>query len=232
MTTSIAHELNQPLGSILTNAETAELMLKSASPNLDELRAILADIRRDDQRASEVIRRLRSMLKKTPFEVRDVQLNSTIREVVGFVADLAQGRGVVLSYAPAASELYVRGDPIHLQQVLLNLIINALDATAEVQTSKREISVALSRTGSYAEVTVRDTGPGIRVISRRSSIRSSPPSRRGWAWDWRSSVPSSRPTTARFRRKICRPAELCSRSSFRSCDRLSRCSRAVEPASA
>lgn len=163
MTTSIAHELNQPLGSILTNAETAELMLKSASPNLDELRAILADIRRDDQRASEVIRRLRSMLKKTPFEVRDVQLNSTIREVVGFVADLAQGRGVVLSYAPAANELYVRGDPIHLQQVLLNLIINALDATAEAQTSKREISVALSRTGSYAEVRVRDTGPGIRA---------------------------------------------------------------------
>lgn len=69
MTTSIAHELNQPLGAILTNAETAELMLKSASPNLDELRAILADIRRDDHRASEVIRRLRSMLKKTPFEL-------------------------------------------------------------------------------------------------------------------------------------------------------------------
>jgi hypothetical protein len=64
LTTSIAHELNQPLGSILTNAETAELMLKSSSPNLDEVKEILADIRRDDQRASEVIRRLRSVLKK------------------------------------------------------------------------------------------------------------------------------------------------------------------------
>src|SRR5882724_10118686 len=66
LTASIAHELNQPLGAILTNAETAELMLKSPSPNLDEVREILADIRRDDQRASEVIRRLRSVLKKTP----------------------------------------------------------------------------------------------------------------------------------------------------------------------
>ncbi len=68
LTTSIAHELNQPLGSILTNAETAELMLKGASPDLNEIRQILADIRRDDQRASEVIRRLRSVLRKRPFE--------------------------------------------------------------------------------------------------------------------------------------------------------------------
>ena len=86
LTTSIAHELNQPLGSILTNAETAELMLKSSSPNLDELREILADIRRDDQRASEVIRRLRSVLKKTPFEMRYIDLNETVRQVIGFVA--------------------------------------------------------------------------------------------------------------------------------------------------
>ena len=64
LTTSIAHELNQPLGSILTNAETAELMLKAVSPDMNEIRQILADIRRDDQRASEVIRRLRSILEK------------------------------------------------------------------------------------------------------------------------------------------------------------------------
>ena len=85
LTTSIAHELNQPLGSILTNAETAELILKVASPNLDELREILADIRRDDLRASEVIRRLRGVLKKTPFEIIELDVNETVREVIGLV---------------------------------------------------------------------------------------------------------------------------------------------------
>src|SRR5207244_12094985 len=84
LTTSISHELNQPLGSILTNAETAELLLKSSSPNLDEVREILADIRRDDQRAGEVIRRLRSVLKKTPFEMRYIDVNATVRLGVGF----------------------------------------------------------------------------------------------------------------------------------------------------
>src|SRR6185295_319171 len=85
LTTSIAHELNQPLGSILTNAETAELMLKDASPDLGEIRNILSDIKRDDQRASEVIRRLRSVLKKTPFEISEIELNATVGEAVELV---------------------------------------------------------------------------------------------------------------------------------------------------
>ena len=98
LATSIAHELNQPLGSILANTESAELMLKSPSPNLDEIREILADIRHDDQRASEVIRRLRSVLKRTPFEVRDVDLNETVRDAIGFVGSLAEGRHIALKY--------------------------------------------------------------------------------------------------------------------------------------
>ena len=163
MTTSIAHELNQPLGAILTNAETAELMLKSASPNLDELRAILADIRRDDHRASEVIRRLRSMLKKTPFELRYIELNDTVGDVIGFVADVANGRGVVLNYVPVTAELYVRGDPIHLQQVVLNLIVNALDAMSEIQAGKRDISVTTNVSGAWAEIRIADTGGGIAM---------------------------------------------------------------------
>jgi signal transduction histidine kinase len=161
MTTSIAHELNQPLGSILTNTETAELMLKSASPNLAEIREILADIRRDDLRASEVIRRLRSVLKKTPFEVRDIELNDTVRDVMEFVGDVARGRGITLNYAPTSIELCVRGDPIHLQQVFLNLVINALDAISETRTGKREVRVTTSRSGACAEIRFGDTGPGI-----------------------------------------------------------------------
>ena len=141
LTTSIAHELNQPLGSILTNAETAELMLKSASPDLDELREILSDIRRDDQRASDVIRRLRSMLKRAPSEIRELDLNETVGEVVDFLSGLAHGRDATLRYTPASTALRVKGDPIQLQQVILNLIMNAIDAVCKSQSEKREVVV-------------------------------------------------------------------------------------------
>jgi signal transduction histidine kinase len=161
LTTSIAHELNQPLGSILTNAETAESMLKGPMPNLDEIREILADIRRDDQRASEVIRRLRSMLKKTPFEIRDIDLNDTVREAVGFVAASSDGLRIVLKYASTTAELHVKGDPVQLQQVVINLIINARDAISGAHVGKREINVATTRSGDFAEIRVSDTGPGI-----------------------------------------------------------------------
>jgi signal transduction histidine kinase len=161
LTTSIAHELNQPLGSILTNTETAELMLKGASPNLDEIREILADIRRDDQRASEVIRRLRSVLKKTPFEIRDIELNETIREAIGFVRAVAQGRGIVVKYAPASTGLSIKGDPVQLQQVFLNLIINAMDAIEDAEAKEREVSVSTALSGTDAEVRIADSGPGI-----------------------------------------------------------------------
>lgn len=161
LTTSIAHELNQPLGSILTNAETAELMLKGTSPDMDEIRQILADIRRDDQRASEVIRRLRSVLKKTPFEIRRIELNDTVREAIGLVRAVAVGRRIALAYMPALADLHVKGDPVQLQQVVLNLIINAMDAVSDADMKKREVSVATVRAGNQAEIRVADTGPGI-----------------------------------------------------------------------
>ena len=161
LTTSIAHEINQPLGSILTNTETAELMLKSPSPNLDEVGEILADIRRDDQRASEVIRRLRSVLKKTPFEMKHIDLNETVRQAIGFVTAVAHGRGIALKYSTISSDLNVKGDAIQLQQVFLNLIINAMDAISESEAKEREVSVTTNLSGASAEITIGDTGPGI-----------------------------------------------------------------------
>ncbi|MGY3605113.1 MULTISPECIES: sensor histidine kinase [unclassified Bradyrhizobium] len=161
MATSLAHELNQPLGSILTNTETAELMLKSVSPDLDEIREILADIRRDDQRASEVIRRLRNMLKRAPIEVSEIDLNETVREAVGVVSASAEGRDVMLKYVPAAMTLRVKGDSIQLQQVVLNLIMNAIDVISESQSDKREVIVAMGISDEQAEILVGDTGPGV-----------------------------------------------------------------------
>lgn len=163
LTTSIAHELNQPLGSILTNAETAEAMLKGATPDLDELREILADIRRDDQRASEVIRRLRSVLKKTPFETRIFDLNETVREVIGFLEALARGRKITLTCTTTSVELRVKGDAVQLQQVVLNLIINAMDAISEAEATERDINVSTNRSGAWAEIGVSDTGAGIAI---------------------------------------------------------------------
>lgn len=161
LTTSIAHELNQPLGSILTNAETAELMLKARSPDLDEIGHILADIRRDDQRASEVIRRLRSVLRKTPFEIRKLELNDTVWEAIGLAAAVADGRRIALSYVPAVTALPIKGDPVQLQQVILNLIINAMDAISDADMKKRDVSVATVRAGNLAEIRIADTGPGV-----------------------------------------------------------------------
>ncbi len=168
LTTSIAHELNQPLGSILTNAETGALMLNSSSPDLDELREILVDIRRDDQRASEVIRRLHSMLKKTPFEMKCIDLNETVRQVIGFVAAMAQGLNIALRCVTTSIDLNVKGDAIQLQQVVLNLIINAMEAISEADANEREVSVTTNLSGVMVEIRISDTGPGIAAGDLKS----------------------------------------------------------------
>jgi C4-dicarboxylate-specific signal transduction histidine kinase len=161
LTSSIAHELNQPLGSILTNAETAELMLKSPNPDIEEVREILADIRRDDQRASEVIHRLRSLLKKTPFELKNVDLNEIVRETTEFLAGLADARDVELMTAASETALNIEGDHIQLQQVILNLVVNAMDAMTHLAQPQRIVRIATGVVDGRAELSVLDTGSGI-----------------------------------------------------------------------
>ena len=94
MSASIAHELNQPLGAIRNNAGAAELLLKADPPRLQEVAEILSDIKRDDQRASDIIARIRKMLRKTDFEVRDIDLNAAIGEAVKLLAEEAAVKGV------------------------------------------------------------------------------------------------------------------------------------------
>jgi signal transduction histidine kinase len=161
LTASIAHELNQPLGAILTNAETLELILKSPTPDLDEVRSIVGDIRHDDERASEVIRRLRSLLKKAPFELKNVDLNGLVRETIEFVAAVAVARQVNLRGFVGLTPLPIRGDRIQLQQVIVNLIVNAMDAMTTQPSAERRIFVSTARVDEFAEVSVSDTGPGI-----------------------------------------------------------------------
>jgi len=161
LSSSIAHELNQPLGSILTNAETAELILQSPSPDIAELKEILADIKRDDLRANEVIQRLRSFLKRTPFETKDIDLNQVMREVFGFLAVQASARNVALYLQPTPGPLHVKGDPVQLQQVILNLIVNSMEAMSAMPYGRAVIGRTDLNGGSAAVISISDSGPGI-----------------------------------------------------------------------
>ncbi|WFU18512.1 ABC transporter substrate binding protein [Bradyrhizobium sp. CB3481] len=161
LSSSIAHELNQPLGSILANAETAELILKSDNPDLEEIKEILADIRRDDQRAGEVIRRLRGFLKRTPFETRDIDVNEIMGEAFKFLSVQASARNVSLYLQTAPGALRIKGDPIQLQQVVLNLVVNAMDAMATIPYGRTVIGRTELNGGSSAVISISDSGPGI-----------------------------------------------------------------------
>ena len=161
MSASIAHELNQPLGAILTNTETAESMLRSVTPNLDEVKEILADIRRDDQRANEVIRRLRSLVKLKPFEINVIDLNETLREVFQFLSVQASARSVTLDLQETPKILQVKGDPIQLQQVILNLVVNSMDAMASLPNGRVVTGRKKLCNGTSAEISISDSGHGI-----------------------------------------------------------------------
>jgi signal transduction histidine kinase len=162
MSASLAHELNQPLGAILAHTETAEMVVNSPSPDMDLIKEIVADIKRADMRAAEIIQRLRSILKKAPYETMDFDLNEVVREVFDFLAVQAGERGVVLSNVPAEQTLQVHGDRIQIQQVILNLIVNGMEAMADALGAQRKI---IGRTAQlddgFAEISISDSGPGI-----------------------------------------------------------------------
>lgn len=161
LTASIAHEINQPLGSILTNAETARAILRSPTPDIAELNEIVDDILKDDRRANEVIRRMRSLLKKAPFELKNFDLNDLVRDTVEFLSSLAVGRKVELVSRITSDALPVLGDRIQLQQVILNLVVNGIDAMRDRPSQSRVISIRTSRGESFAELSVSDRGSGI-----------------------------------------------------------------------
>jgi signal transduction histidine kinase len=161
LTASIAHEMNQPLGAILTNAETADEILNSPSPDIAELKDIVKDILQDDRRAAEVIRRMRSLLKKAPFELKNIDLNDLVRETVELLSALAIARRVELLSLITPDALPILGDRIQLQQVILNLVVNGIDAMKDTPTENRIISILTSRVENFAELSVSDHGPGI-----------------------------------------------------------------------
>jgi two-component system sensor kinase FixL len=159
---SVAHELNQPLGAILANAEAAELFLEQQPPALGDLRAILADIRQDDERAGEVIRRMRSLLRKRELDRQPLEINSVVEDVLQVVSGDASLRKTSISADLAPLLPKILGDRVHLQQVLLNLMLNGMDAMAEQPRERRRLSVC-TRPGAegMVEMVVTDLGHGI-----------------------------------------------------------------------
>jgi signal transduction histidine kinase len=162
LTASITHEISQPLGAILSNAETAEILLQSKQPHLGEVQQILADIRKDDLRASEVIRHMRELLRKRELELKPIDLNAAASDVLRFVAGETHRQGVKIEKQFADNLPVVRGDVIHLQQVLLNLILNGMEAMSESSESNRRLTMRTAYDGkANVEVAVEDSGPGI-----------------------------------------------------------------------
>jgi signal transduction histidine kinase len=162
MSASITHEINQPLGAILSNAEAAEEIIKSDRFDRTELAAILADIRRDDLRAAEIIRSMRGLLRRSEIVSREFDLNDCIRDALGIIGPEARSRRVALTANQETGVLPVRADPVHLQQVVLNLAINGMDAMQNGPPDARAMEIRTVRTGtSEVTVTVSDTGTGI-----------------------------------------------------------------------
>jgi two-component system sensor kinase FixL len=162
LASSLAHEINQPLGAILRNAEAAELFLESKTPDLEEIRTILADIRADDQRAGSVIDRMRALLKRHVLDTQQLDLGELVEDVAQLARPDATTRRVKLSVNVPDHLPPVRGDRVHLQQVLLNLIVNGMDAINGSSPGNRRVMVSASLNGGQTvEVAVSDTGHGI-----------------------------------------------------------------------
>jgi PAS domain S-box-containing protein len=161
LTASIAHEINQPLGAILSYADAAELLLESAPESLAQVRQILEYIRRDGLRASEVIRRLRALLSKHEMEVRPVDVNDLASDVLLLIRAESRRRSVTIETHFAANLPLVRGDKVHLQQVVLNLLLNGMEAMADMSGEKRlTMRTALNQRGCV-EIAISDVGAGI-----------------------------------------------------------------------
>jgi signal transduction histidine kinase len=162
LTASLAHELNQPLTAILNNAQVAQRLLKADVVALEEIGEILKDIVADNKRASDVIHRLRGLLKKGDLEFVPLDLSEIVGEVAVLVRSDAVLRNVSMSLELAPDLPKVRGDRVQLQQVVLNLVLNGLDAMRESSTGVRTLVLRTARDGTAAVlVAVQDSGIGI-----------------------------------------------------------------------
>ncbi|MFC1601257.1 transporter substrate-binding domain-containing protein [Candidatus Sumerlaeota bacterium] len=162
LTGALAHELNHPLGSILNNAHAAKRYLHSDSPDLDEIREIIADIISEDRRATDVMQHLRALMKKSETQFTPLRIADTVQEVLRFTQSDMVINNVSLTTEIEEDLPLIKGDQIQLQQVFLNLIINATDAMQDCAEKKLHISVTRDD-AEYIVVCLKDSGMGIAI---------------------------------------------------------------------
>ena len=161
LTASIAHEINQPLGAIQTSADAADLILQSGGDRRDDLLRIITRIRRDNLRASDVIRRLRALFAKHEPERQKFDLNTALGDAATLLRTEARQRNVTLDLRLSPTPIYLAGDATQIQQVLIILLLNALDAVTQYSEERRTVVVTLERSSAGSTITVRDRGQGV-----------------------------------------------------------------------
>ena len=162
LTASIAHEVNQPIAAVATNAEAGLRWLGAEPPNLDEVRETLGSIVKDAKRAGDVIHRIRALVKKAPLRMARFDVNEAVLDVIALTRSELLRHGVSLQTQLATGLPLIEGDRIQLQQVILNLILNAVEAMSGIDEGAREMRISTGREASNGVlVTVRDFGPGL-----------------------------------------------------------------------
>lgn len=160
---TLAHEINQPLATIMSNTEAAQRLLASPRPDLDELRAIMGDILAADERADAVVKRLRAMLRRGPAKREPLEADAVVQGVADFLAGELRRRGVTPRSELGASGARIWGDRVSIEQVLINLINNACDAMTVRDTGKRRLVLRTRRVGTDLCIEVCDNGAGLKA---------------------------------------------------------------------
>lgn len=161
-TASIAHEVNQPLAALLTNAETALRWLARQPPDLDKAKPSIERVINDGRRAAEILSRIRDFSKKAPVRKESLAVNEAILEIIGLTQAAMFDHGVSAKMQLATELPHIVGDKVQLQQVILNLVMNAIEAMSEVGAGSRDLSIRTCKAGSHdVLVAVCDSGPGL-----------------------------------------------------------------------
>jgi signal transduction histidine kinase len=161
LTGAIAHELGQPLNAILHNAQAADMLVASSRATPEKLREILGDIRTADLRASHIIERHRTMLRAHQIETKPIDIRVVVGESLALVAHDTESKQIHVEVGLAPDPCFVAGDSVLLQQVVVNLLMNAMDAMTVTPPERRRITVQSTVTSGSVEVSVRDAGTGL-----------------------------------------------------------------------
>ena len=161
LTSSIAHELGQPLSSMIHNAQALQMMVTANRATSDTIGEILSDIQTQGVQATQIIDRHRTMLRSHQLDMKPIDLHAVINESLALVDHDMRARQIEATVNLSANPCVVSGDPVLLQQVLVNLMMNAMDAMAETPPARRHLTIRTEVRATDVELSVRDTGTGL-----------------------------------------------------------------------